>query len=647
MGSPVVVASPRKSPSTGRRTNKPLVEKKRRARINGCLGQLKSLILSAMQTEGAQVSRLEKADILEMTVKYLRHIQHQQAPEQPEVVAKFSAGYSECATEVIRYIDAVKCVTPDVRSRLENHLVERLRGSVVQGNTNPSSKPESVLPVEIKTETPVPSHVSGSNPSQAVHDSRHYQAAVDLANIAVKATVNQTTVPRPNSLSTIAQSSQAVAVCPELSPKSQFQQAVSASRLGLKVYSENFSGPRLSRSQSISPSNLEAEGSRLTDNHEDRKRHNSSEPALHPDIHTPQPVYQHHHENDKNNNSKVIYCDINKENDYLWTVQRPLHIHIPDSPHTPTTPSPPYPQQHIYHHDNSASAMDDAPPTILYGYHDHQISTSPCLKQEPHYMNERFNQEIAYSYIYKHQESELGHQQQAYSLREMHVHDSSHRHHVTHSALPPTPSPPTLTREEPCHAPSQHRDPHHELSARYANGGQPCYHQDPHAPNDSGHVGIRSNYSDQHTGHSNSQYRGHCDYLPLQPNQHRPQPYKHGNQSPVISLAPAGQISPRTVHNGPATAQASVHSRQNGDPLSPPTLKKRLLFGHESGREWTGSSYAQGRQDTKNVPSSDYPHNENEIACADWREARRDMRSDFYTSEWRHTRSDESLWRPW
>ena len=54
-----------------RKSNKPIMEKKRRARINHCLNQLKSLILET-DNERSRHSKLEKADILEMTVKYLQ-----------------------------------------------------------------------------------------------------------------------------------------------------------------------------------------------------------------------------------------------------------------------------------------------------------------------------------------------------------------------------------------------------------------------------------------------------------------------------------------------------------------------------------------------------------------------------------------------
>ncbi|XP_071446249.1 transcription factor HES-2-like [Hetaerina americana] len=57
---------------------KPLMEKKRRARINNSLNELKKMILSYSTTikEDPQPAKLEKADILEMTVRHLQRLHH-------------------------------------------------------------------------------------------------------------------------------------------------------------------------------------------------------------------------------------------------------------------------------------------------------------------------------------------------------------------------------------------------------------------------------------------------------------------------------------------------------------------------------------------------------------------------------------------
>ncbi|XP_068172262.1 transcription factor HES-5-like [Antennarius striatus] len=56
---------------------KPLVEKFRRERINSCIEQLKSLLGPEFLQQHPD-SKLEKADILEMTVGVLRRLQQQQ-----------------------------------------------------------------------------------------------------------------------------------------------------------------------------------------------------------------------------------------------------------------------------------------------------------------------------------------------------------------------------------------------------------------------------------------------------------------------------------------------------------------------------------------------------------------------------------------
>jgi len=59
-----------------RKIKKPLIERRRRERINECLVQLKTLVLEAMNKDESRYSKMEKADILEMTVTHLRSIQY-------------------------------------------------------------------------------------------------------------------------------------------------------------------------------------------------------------------------------------------------------------------------------------------------------------------------------------------------------------------------------------------------------------------------------------------------------------------------------------------------------------------------------------------------------------------------------------------
>lgn len=76
--------------------NKPLMEKRRRARINQSLAALKALILDSARLENTKHSKLEKADILELTV---RHLQRQRSLAQPGL-SRYKAGYQDCSREV-------------------------------------------------------------------------------------------------------------------------------------------------------------------------------------------------------------------------------------------------------------------------------------------------------------------------------------------------------------------------------------------------------------------------------------------------------------------------------------------------------------------------------------------------------------------
>ncbi|KAG7477564.1 hypothetical protein MATL_G00070990 [Megalops atlanticus] len=115
-----------KNASEHRKSSKPIMEKRRRARINESLGQLKTLILDALKKDSSRHSKLEKADILEMTVKHLRNLQRVQMSgaltADATVLSKYRAGFNECMNEVTRFLSTCEGVNTEVRSRLLNHL---------------------------------------------------------------------------------------------------------------------------------------------------------------------------------------------------------------------------------------------------------------------------------------------------------------------------------------------------------------------------------------------------------------------------------------------------------------------------------------------------------------------------------------------
>nr|XP_057910532.1 transcription factor HES-5-like [Doryrhamphus excisus]XP_057910533.1 transcription factor HES-5-like [Doryrhamphus excisus]XP_057910534.1 transcription factor HES-5-like [Doryrhamphus excisus] len=72
---------------------KPLVEKLRRERINSSIEQLKSLLPPEFLTQQQPDSKLEKADILEVTVSFLKRLKSLDG-------LAVHQGYSSCAREV-------------------------------------------------------------------------------------------------------------------------------------------------------------------------------------------------------------------------------------------------------------------------------------------------------------------------------------------------------------------------------------------------------------------------------------------------------------------------------------------------------------------------------------------------------------------
>ncbi|XP_031421432.1 transcription factor HES-5-like [Clupea harengus] len=77
---------------------KPLVEKIRRDRINSCLDQLKSLLEKEFHSQDPN-AKLEKADILDMTVSFLKQ---QAGPVLSQ--RDFNQGYSKCWRDSVQFL---------------------------------------------------------------------------------------------------------------------------------------------------------------------------------------------------------------------------------------------------------------------------------------------------------------------------------------------------------------------------------------------------------------------------------------------------------------------------------------------------------------------------------------------------------------
>ncbi|TDH13715.1 hypothetical protein EPR50_G00033050 [Perca flavescens] len=85
-----------------RRLRKPAVEKLRRDRINSCIEQLKVMLEKEFHKQDPN-AKLEKADVLEMTVAFLK--QQLQPPSLANHAAR-SHGSSHCWKETLHFLSA-------------------------------------------------------------------------------------------------------------------------------------------------------------------------------------------------------------------------------------------------------------------------------------------------------------------------------------------------------------------------------------------------------------------------------------------------------------------------------------------------------------------------------------------------------------
>jgi len=112
-----------------RKVMKPMLERKRRARINKCLDELKDLMVNAMQNEGEDVAKMEKADVLEVTVNHLKKLRQRgqlSMKSLPNCQEKYREGYTSCASEVSRCLASIEGVDITLGTKLMTHLGVKL-----------------------------------------------------------------------------------------------------------------------------------------------------------------------------------------------------------------------------------------------------------------------------------------------------------------------------------------------------------------------------------------------------------------------------------------------------------------------------------------------------------------------------------------
>lgn len=121
----------------GRRIRKPIMEKKRRDRINSCLDELSALLQEERMVKArtGKAAKLEKADVLELTVRYWQSVlgvrtrggSAQLSGESGEE-SGYLKGYKHCISMVDSLLgDCKESGTETFREGLLQHLSERVQ----------------------------------------------------------------------------------------------------------------------------------------------------------------------------------------------------------------------------------------------------------------------------------------------------------------------------------------------------------------------------------------------------------------------------------------------------------------------------------------------------------------------------------------
>ncbi|KAK3105179.1 hypothetical protein FSP39_019023 [Pinctada imbricata] len=115
---------------TKKRINKPMIERRRRERINECLQQLYSLITELDKEKPKKnKSKLEKADILEMAVDFIKRNRYTPDKQTEQKQSKkeseqqlYVAGYNKCCKELTEMIDENQNIPCEMKQKLTSHL---------------------------------------------------------------------------------------------------------------------------------------------------------------------------------------------------------------------------------------------------------------------------------------------------------------------------------------------------------------------------------------------------------------------------------------------------------------------------------------------------------------------------------------------
>ena len=126
-----------------RKFAKTCVEKKRRDRINRCLDELKDLM--SQSEDKAKYQKMEKAEILEMAVGYMRNMKQSNINQQQSPVdttTNYNHAYKQCLTDFHTQLQTIPGIHDEYKSQIMNKMSLKYT-EMTQGSTKSLKQPQS------------------------------------------------------------------------------------------------------------------------------------------------------------------------------------------------------------------------------------------------------------------------------------------------------------------------------------------------------------------------------------------------------------------------------------------------------------------------------------------------------------------------
>lgn len=194
-------SSPDATQISSRKKRRGIIEKRRRDRINNCLSELKRLVPAAFEKQGS--AKLEKAEILQMTVDHLKHLhQTRDSKGVSDPVTPYGntrafldyrlMGFKECVTEVARYLISVEGLDAQdpLRTRVISHLDNYLSQREVAINAAIMATTQKTINT-IYPNQPIP----GILPTQIPQLAGDYLMAQKMINVAPNTRISPFAIP--------------------------------------------------------------------------------------------------------------------------------------------------------------------------------------------------------------------------------------------------------------------------------------------------------------------------------------------------------------------------------------------------------------------------------------------------------------------